>query len=291
MTLGRGRGGVVAIADAALVVAGLVTLLFTPRNMSGDGAPRYAETFALASGHLVHARYPLVMPALAVPFEWVDRLFDAHSAVDARFNGVVFALGVLAVWLLLRRRLPPATARAVALLLVFGSMFPAHVNSFYGETVTAVFLGVGLLAALVGERRGTRAAGWTAALLGAVNTPAVIPAFALAVGLYSLRSRSWRMLLLVPAAVGLAVLDLRLHTGGFSSPYAGDAGPETVLPFSAAPGLLLSGLARRACDPLLVREGASLLHARALPARAGAARRVSGPPADLAALARGGRRG
>jgi hypothetical protein len=225
-----------AAADGALVVAGLVTLAFTERNLSGDGAPRYAATFALASGELIHERYPLVMPLLAVPFEWVDRLVDAHSAVTARFNNVVFALGVLAVWLLLRRRVPSQTVRAFALLLVFGSMFPAHVRSFYGETLTAVFVGVGLLAALVGERRATRAAGWAAALVGAVNTPPVIPGFALAVGLYALRTRRWAIVLLVPAAVVLAVADLRLRTGGFSSPYAGDVGPETVLPFSGRPG-------------------------------------------------------
>jgi hypothetical protein len=142
-------------------------------------------------------------------------------------------------------------------LLVFGSMFAAHVNGFYGETVTAVGLAVGLLSITVAERRLVRSAGGVLLVVAAVNSPAVAPAVALAVVLHTVRRRHYRYLLLLPAIAVLALLDARLHTGSFHSPYADDHGVRTVLPYSGRSGFSYPALL--GIGVLLVSFGKGLL--------------------------------
>ena len=99
-----------------------------------------------------------------------------------------------------------------------------------------MLVGVGLLAVIAGETRVVRIAGWSAAVLGIVNTPVMLPAFALVVVGLAIAKRSLWPLAAIPVAIALALIDLRLHTGGFTSPYANDHGATTVLPFSGRPG-------------------------------------------------------
>ena len=222
--------------DWVLIGAGSLLLLAIERESGGDGLTRYVATRSLLDGHVPHEKYSLVTPLLTVPLDVVGRLFGSEAGFAYRTNGVVFGLGLLAIWLLLRGKVPGTLIRAFLLILVFGSMFPAAVRSLYGETVTAVLLGVGLLAAIAGASRTTRLLGWAAAVLGVVNTPAIIPVFALVVVGLAFAKRSPWPLVAIGLSVALALLDLRLHTGGFSSPYDGDRGHKTVLPFSGLPG-------------------------------------------------------
>jgi hypothetical protein len=222
--------------DWSLIVAGNVLLLAIARNTGGDGQVRYLATRALLDGHVPDERYSLVTPVITVPLDALGRLFGAEAGFAYRTNGAVFGLGLLATWLLLRGKVPRTLIRAFLLVLVFGSMFPASVRSLYGETVTAVLLGVGLLAVIAGTSRWTRLFGWVAAVLAVVNTPAIIPVFALVVVGLAFAKRSLWPLLAIGFTVGLAVLDLRLHTGGFTSPYDDDHGFQTVMPFSGRPG-------------------------------------------------------
>ena len=222
--------------DVALLGAGMYALIVLPRNTGGDGAVRFDTMRALLDGHIPHEKYSLVTPLLAAPLDVLGRAFGADVSWAYYLNDVVFGLGLLAIWLLVRRSASGALIRCFLLLLVFGSMFPASLVSMYGETVTAVFIAVGLLAVMAGRHRAVRGAGWCAAVLGAVNTPAVIPAFAAVVVFIAVRKRSPWPLAAAVAAVGLSLLDLRLHTGGFTSPYDNEHGFATVLPTSGRPG-------------------------------------------------------
>jgi hypothetical protein len=251
----RGSGALAGL-DALLVAAGLVLLGLTPRNATGDGDIRYQQLQALTHGTFLHQKYSLVEPLLAVPFAWIGRLVGHEQAVVYRFNVVVLGLGLLALCLLLRKS-DALLVRPLCLLLVFGSMFAAHVNGFYGETVTAVGLAVGLLSIAVAERRLVRAAGWVLLIVAAVNSPAVVPAVALAVVLHTARTRHYRYLLVLPVMVGLALVDARLHTGSFHSPYADDHGFQTVLPYSGRPGFSYPALL--GIGVLLVSFGKGLL--------------------------------
>ena len=232
----RRRISRLALLDVSLLVAGLALLLILPRNYGGDGRIRYEAVRALVAGDLPRERYSLVTSVLATPLDLFGRVVGDEKAVTYRFNGILFALGLVAFWLLLRHSVAGTLLRSFMLLLVFGSMFSGHVTSFYGETTTAVFLSVGLLAVVAGQTRPVRLLGWSAAVLGAVNTPAIIPAFALAVLVLAVARRSFTPLLSIVAAVVLALIDVRLHTGSFTSPYEDDHGFQTILPYSGRPG-------------------------------------------------------
>ena len=222
--------------DVGLIASGFALLLAIERDKGGDGLTRYVATRTLLDGELPHEKYSLVTPLLAVPLTALGRLFGSEATFAYRTNGVLFGLGLLAIWLLLRRKVLGSLLRAFLLVLVFGSMFPAAVRTLYGETATAILVAVGLLAVIAGEKHVVRLAGWSAVVLGMVNTPVLLPVFALVVVGLAIAKRSLWPLVAIAFAIALALIDLRLHTGGFTSPYANDHGYTTVLPFSGRPG-------------------------------------------------------
>jgi hypothetical protein len=216
-------------------VAGFALLCVLPLNIGGDGVDRHEAMGSLLDGHLPHEPFSLVMPVLALPLDVVGGVVGSDGA-EYRLNLLLFGLSLVALWLLLRPRAPGDLVRSVLVLLVYGSLFPGAVVSFAGETTTATLVGVGLLAVVVSERRTVRAAGWAAVVIGVTNTPALIPALAGVVVVLAFTRRAFWPLLALAAAIGLTLVDIRLHTGGFASPYAGDRGFETVLPTSGQPG-------------------------------------------------------
>src|SRR5262245_15630829 len=155
---------------------------------------------SLRDGDLPHEPFSLVMPLLAAPLDVVGRIVGSEGA-EYRLNHLLFGLSLIAIWLLLRRQAPGDLVRAILLLLVCGSLFPPAVVSFAGETTSATFVGVGLLAVVVSDRRVVRAAGWAAVVIGVTNTPALIPALAAVVVWLAFSRRSWWPFLALAAAI------------------------------------------------------------------------------------------
>jgi hypothetical protein len=216
-------------------VSGFALLCVLPLNIAGDGVDRHEAMESLVNGHLPHEPFSLVMPVLALPLDVVGGVVGSDGA-EYRLNLLLFGLSLVALWLLLRPRAPGDLVRSVLLLLVYGSLFPGAVVSFAGETASATLVGVGLLAVVASDRRIVRAAGWAAVVIGVTNTPALIPALAAVVVVLAFTRRTFWPFLALASAIGLTLVDIRLHTGGFASPYEGDRGFETVLPTSGQPG-------------------------------------------------------
>ena len=196
---------------------------------------RHEAMESLVHGHLPHEPFSLVMPVLALPLDVVGGVVGSDGA-EYRLNLLLFGLSLVALWFLLRPRVPADLVRSVLLLLVYGSLFPGAVVSFAGETTSATLVGVGLLAVVVSDRHVVRTAGWAAVVIGVTNTPALIPALAAVVVVLAFTRRTFWPFLALAAAIGLTLVDIRLHTGGFASPYEGDRGFKTVLPTSGQPG-------------------------------------------------------
>ena len=153
------------------------------------------------------------------------------------FNLTVFILGLIALNLLLRRYLEPGTLRRFLLLLVVGSMFPAALATYYGETFTAITVGVGLAAALLAARRLGRAAGWAAVALGVANTPATLLALAGALLGRMWATRRLRYALVGAGAVALIVGESLARRGtAMATLYINNAGEKTIMPYSGLPG-------------------------------------------------------
>lgn len=221
--------------EAGLIVAGL--WLFwsrLPFRISGDGALRFEALTTLLSEHRVPAsRYSLLMPLAAAPFHWLGRWWASPAWWCARFNCAIFTAGLGGFALLLPSSLGGAVTRRFLLLLVCASMFPFHLQDFYGETFSVLLTALGLAA--LATRRGRW--GWIAAVVGTANAPGTLVGLAAAsVSLARIRKSS--MPLLLPALAALLwVFESWIARGSpFITGYEHDHGFPATLPSSAATG-------------------------------------------------------
>lgn len=222
------------IPDLLLLLFGLGILMFlVPHAISGDGQARYLAMQSLIEhGRIEPMKYSHVLPLAAAPFYGLGKLFMGPEWWVARANTFFFCCFLVFLARHFRARLAPGELGGFLLLLTLCSMLPHHLMTFYGEVLTLCLAGSGLL--LLPERPGTATALLT---LAVVNTPAALPAVALACLLSALESRRWSALL-PPVLGGMGVLaeNLLLRGGLFDTGYSGDHGNPTLLPYSGQPG-------------------------------------------------------
>ncbi|MGY0235703.1 hypothetical protein [Longispora urticae] len=177
----RRLGRAAAVTDYVLIVGGLVSLWFTSRHLMGDGERRFdALTQLLTGAGLSTDRYSLLGPLFATPLWWLGRAAGDARGWITHYNLVLFVVSLGLLFLLLRRRVDAVLLRRFLLLLVAGTMIAPHVNDFYGETFTAMTVGVGVLCAVaLVTRPAVRWAGWVAMTLGGANTMSSLPALGL----------------------------------------------------------------------------------------------------------------
>ena len=208
----RPDGGVWrARAETALIVGGLLAnALFLPHTLFGDGEKRYLELAQLLQGlGFSTDKYSMIGPLVSAPLWYLGALYRDPTWWVARFNLIVFACGLAAIWLLLRNQINRALLRRFFLILIVGSMFPNHLKAYYGEVFTAVLAGVGLLAAVFGRR----VAGWLSVAVGVANTPATLIALGAALALRVWSRRRLRVLLVAVAAGCLILLENWVRRG------------------------------------------------------------------------------
>jgi hypothetical protein len=231
----------VAAVETALILAGLVLLAIGQRHqITSDGRARYdALTQLFHTGVLSDNQYSLIGPLFATPLLLLGEAADNIEGYLRQYNLVVFVLGLAATYALLRDRIDRTLLRRFLLLLVAGSMIAPHVTDFYGEVFTATGVGVGILAAVLrGTKPGTRAAGWTAIVIGSANTPASLIGLGLVGSAVGLRRRRLRYAVPVLAGAVLVYGEAWLRRGDpFDSGYAGTVQiAKTVMPYSGIEG-------------------------------------------------------
>ena len=229
-----GRDSAAAVEWTLLFIGAAVLLFVLPHRITSDGAVRY---FALAQliewRELPTTMYSLVGPLSSAPLYFLGKTVASSSWWCERFNTFVLLGGLSVMWQLLRREIPPALFRKFALLLIAASMFPYHVQDYFGEVFTAVMVATGLLAV----RFRHSVAGWTAVIVGVVSTPATLLGLAAAAMVLGWRTRRLRQFLPVAIAAALIMLESKLRHGTlFDSTYALTAGNATVLTYSGRPG-------------------------------------------------------
>ena len=220
----------------ALLAVGFAVLFFClPHSLLGDDLVRFEDIERLLhDGHLSDSRYSLVMPILSAPLLLLGEVVGSPESWAARFNVIVVAAGAAVALRSLRGRIDPALARRLLLILLFASLLTNRLRDYNAEVLTATFFAVGLVL-VVGERHAV--AGWTAIVIGVVNTPAALIALALVAGAECVRTRRLRCLVPIAAAVLLIGLEAWVRRGSpFTSGYEGDHGFATVLPYSGRPG-------------------------------------------------------
>jgi hypothetical protein len=209
---------VTPVVEYLLIVIGFVSLYFTEHRLTSDGLRRFDALNQLLSGDGWSAdRYPLVGPLFATPMWWLGRLqlLNRNETDWIRYyNLALFGLCLLGLYFLLRNRIRADLLRRFLLLVVAGSMIPAHITDFYGEVFTAVTLAMGVLLAVSAKvSRPLRALGWISGMLGAANTPAAIPAFGLVAADHGVRRRRWRYAVPVLVAAVLVLVENQVRRG------------------------------------------------------------------------------
>ena len=235
---GMGGARLRAIVEWALIAASYIVLFFGTHWVGGDGGHRFDAVSRLLSrgdlrGPIEDTRYSIVGPLFSAPLWYLGkaRLGDPRLGC-AYYNWLLFGVFLVVVARLLKNLLAPSTVRRVLLLLVAGSMFPNHVLAYYAEVFTAVCVGAGVLC--VCTRRAAWA-GWTAIVLGTVNTPAVGIGAGLVCLSFVLGNRRLRFVIPVLAIVALFALEAWLRRSGKSG-YEGVSQNQTLMPYSGRPG-------------------------------------------------------
>ncbi len=223
-----------AFETGLLFVGCLAQFLQAPTYISGDGAIRFrALTDLLASGTLSAAKYSLIGPLFSAPFWLLGKVLLTPEIVTSRYNLFLFIGGLVAFYWLLRNQLDHGLLRQFLLILLVGSMFTNQIPTYNAEVFTAIFVSVGILAALV---RPSLPA-WGIIILGVANTPATVAGLACVVAKRMLDNRKWRYLLALLAAGALIAGEAWLRRGSpLTSGYEDDKGNQTVMPYSGLPG-------------------------------------------------------
>jgi hypothetical protein len=224
-----------AWVETSLIMLGLLAQFFLlPHILDADGLTRYQMLDALLrNGALMEGKYSLIGPLFAAPVWLIGALFGDTAWWVARFNTIFLGVGLLTLYLLLRNRMDRRLLRAFLLLLLVASMFPAHVEGFYGEVFTALCVAAGVILLFTRARWG----GWVALIVGVANAPATILGLVLMMAQRLLRSRRLRYALIPIGALALAGLESWIRRGNpFANPYPDDRGYTTFMPYSGLPG-------------------------------------------------------
>ncbi|MGH2516234.1 MAG: hypothetical protein ACRDHP_11320, partial [Ktedonobacterales bacterium] len=90
----------VAVIETVLIVAALLAeLLLLPHEVKWDGSVRFAElSQLLGTGTIPGSKYSLIGPLFSSPL-WLLGTIGGHSkSLVARYNWIVFSLGLAAIY-------------------------------------------------------------------------------------------------------------------------------------------------------------------------------------------------
>lgn len=219
-----------------LALGFLAQWFLLPHTLGADGEVRYrAISDLLAHGTVFNTKYSLIGPLVSAPLWYLGQLLLSSDWWLARFNLVLLASGIALMYALLKDTVDRRLLRAFFLLLLAASAFPAHIEYYYGEVFTALCVGVGLLAAIMGRR--ARWGGWLAVAIGVANTPATLLGLLLVAGKQALDNRRLRFLLVVVASGALIATEAWIVRGSpFANGYGDDKGYRTFMPYSGLSG-------------------------------------------------------
>jgi hypothetical protein len=206
------------IVELCLIGTGIAAmLLLLPRRFFLDGNVRLRAVInLLQNGTVSHMSYSFVGPTFSTPLWVSDRLTGSRSLWQGRYNIFLLAAVLIIVYIVLRKRMDAGLLRKFFLVIIVGSMFGNHVTYFGGEVFTALLVGMGILVALIGPEIG----GWSAVVLGVVNTPASLLGLGLVIFRYITMKRRVKYLLVFVAAALLIMAEAWLRRSGpFDSGY------------------------------------------------------------------------
>jgi hypothetical protein len=224
-----------AIMEIGFIVGGLLAnLVLIPHTLSSDAEMRFEDLSQLLKSHTFDSsRFSLVGPLFASPLWFLGTVYQTSAWWCLRYNTILLALGMLAVYLLMRNRLDRSLLRTFLILLVFASMLTQQLTDFDAEIFTALLVLVGTT--LVVQRRGK--IGWPMIVVGVANVPASLVGLGLVTLTRIWTTRHLRYVVVPVVAAGLIGAEDWIRRGNpFNSGYQATVGYRTVMPYSGLPG-------------------------------------------------------
>ena len=224
--------------EISLIIAGLLlATLQLPHRTGNDGDIRYHDLLRLLSTHSLfqpESWYSIIGPLFSTPMLLLGERLGHPGEWICFYNVTLFSLCLLLSYFLLRNYVDRALLRKFFLVLIYCSMFVAHLSFYYGEVFTALCVGFGVLIAF---RRFTAIGGWVAVVLGVANTPATLMGLGLLVLKRTCDSKRLRYLLVFVVATLCIFVESWLRRGSFfNSGYVNTQGIKTIMPYSGQPG-------------------------------------------------------
>ncbi len=224
--------------EVALILAGLFVLLtMIPHSINYFNYVRVQNLYqSIVQGKLLPLSFtkkPIIGPIFSLPLWVLGKWYRPSYWWCARYNILVFSVGLCFFYLILRKHMNRSTLRKFIIILIAASMFPNHLRVTYHEVFTAMMVGVGLLAVTFSYTY----SGWVAVILGVANTPASVVGLGCVVFKKVLAHKRWRYLLLLLVAVGVICVEQWIREGHpFLTGYEGDVGVVTLMPYSGREG-------------------------------------------------------
>ncbi|HEX3643545.1 MAG TPA: hypothetical protein VHV10_19840, partial [Ktedonobacteraceae bacterium] len=227
-----------AAFETGLIIVGLLYVaLLLPRQLGVDGEERYKDLLHLFSTHNLfqpHSKYSLIGPLFSTPLWLISKQLGHPQWWTCLYNFTLFSLCLPLSYFLLRNYIDRALLRKFFLVLIYSSMFVAHLTFYYGEVFTSLCVGFGLL---VTFRRFTHIGGWVAVTLGVINTPATLGGLGFLVLKRMVDGKHLRYLLVFIVATLCIVTESWLRRGNFfNAGYINTHGPKDITPYSGLIG-------------------------------------------------------
>ena len=210
------------IFELCLIGIGIYAMTnWLPRRVFSDGDVRlYAVIDLVRHGKVSHMSYSIVGPMFSIPLWFIDQVNRVPYWWQGRYNIFLLATVLLVTYVALRNRMDAVLLRKFFLVLIVGSMFGNQITYFGGEVFTALLVGMGILVALLVSELG----GWSAVVLGVVNTPASLIGLGLVVLRYVALKKRLKYLMVFIAAVVLILAESWIRRGSpFNNGYGGRA--------------------------------------------------------------------
>lgn len=219
----------------SLIAVGAVIMALTLRPaISGDAAVRYQAIERWLGSDGAYSKFSMIQPALSMPLAWIAVAIGVEPArLVSYFNAIVFVAMVAAAYPELARRYSPRVGRMWLLLMMGASMFPHHLQHYYGEVLASLSFMLGILWI---DHRPKIAVLLLA--LGSATTPALFVPFAAVAVIWLLACRNPLPMLALFLAGIIMLGETWIKYGGLNSGYLseGEHGFATILPYSGRPG-------------------------------------------------------
>jgi hypothetical protein len=216
-------------------VVGLL-LLFSilPHGVGGDGRFRFDALQGWLEGRgIPDTKYPLIGSVPAIPLMLLGHLGAPAEWLTARYNVIVYAAGLVGLYVLLRGRLADDIVMSFLLVLGTTAMLPNSLTGFGAETFSAMTVATGFAAWSAGRWK----TGTVLLAVGVANLPASFVGIALAMGWWAWRMKKVRALAPLVLSAGLWLIESAVRRkSAVSTGYESDHGFQTLLPYSGLPG-------------------------------------------------------